>query len=311
MIISRFIPLESARYKKAQSWSRGLDRFFLFRWEIFFVLWTMLLAGFSAALMQEVRHLYWETALSGRTVLMFFGFTLLLAGFFGFCGLKAAPIETDRRKTGRIVWILALVGLLLLLFSEPLVLLPLALVLVLLGPATGYRPFNLEDRSPLRAGSYLLAAYFLFFSGWIYKGGDFISGLIAGLPYVLGFLAVLLIYWIPLTIGNSPKNLRMSLLLAGLALDLAAAAVGLLNNDPVISTAAAIYAPFLLIAIVFPPHIRHLQRARIYPIFILALLVAVRHPWFLLPLILNFWLLRSYSYLRYGHPQPTFGVDFD
>ena len=47
-----------------------------------------------------------------------------------------------------------------------------------------------------------------------------------------------------------------------------AALVGYLNDDPMISTIAAVYLPFPLVAIVFPPAIRHLQRCRMYVIFI-------------------------------------------
>lgn len=69
---------------------------------------------------------------------------------------------------------------------------------------------------------------------------------------------------------------------------LAGTLIGIRFDDPVISTVAAVIAPFYLIAIVFPEHKRHIERARIYPVFIAAMFVSVRLPWFLIPLAILF-----------------------
>ena len=92
---------------------------------------------------------------------------------------------------------------------------------------------------------------------------------------------------------------------------LAGTLIGIRFDDPVISTVAAVIAPFYLIAIVFPEHKRHIERARIYPVFIAAMFVSVRLPWFLIPLAILFFGLRTYHYFRYNIIFPTFAVDHD
>lgn len=86
--------------------------------------------------------------------------------------------------------------------------------------------------------------------------------------------------------------------------------MGFIEDDPVISTAAIVSLPFLLV-LLFGKHIRHLERAKFYPIFIFAMFVVSREAWFLIPLLLLFFILRSYNYLRYQRVYPTFGVTDD
>ena len=47
--------------------------------------------------------------------------------------------------------------------------------------------------------------------------------------------------------------------------------LGIVLEDPVASTAAAVAIPFSAIALIWPNHVRHLQRARFYPLFIFAM----------------------------------------
>ena len=96
-----------------------------------------------------------------------------------------------------------------------------------------------------------------------------------------------------------------------LLLVIASVLLGLAFDDPIISTTAAVIAPFYLIAIVFPQHKRHIERARIYPIFIAAMFVSVRLPWLLIPVAILFFGLRTYHYFRYNIVFPTFAVDHD
>ena len=87
--------------------------------------------------------------------------------------------------------------------------------------------------------------------------------------------------------------------------------MGFQFDDPVASTVSTVYLPFLLVALIMPAHIRHLQRARIYGVFIPAVFLVVRFPWFLIPLCTLFFLLRLYHYFRFNIVYPTFGVDHD
>jgi hypothetical protein len=86
--------------------------------------------------------------------------------------------------------------------------------------------------------------------------------------------------------------------------------LGIILEDPIASTAAAVALPFSAIALIWPNHVRHLQRVRFYPLFIFAMFLCVRAPWFLIPLGVLFFLLRTINYFRYGIVHPSFGVDF-
>ena len=136
-------------------------------------------------------------------------------------------------------------------------------------------------------------------------------------PYVLSFLSCLLVFqfileleedkgtWNNLNWENKLGYLLMSVVFMALAMLL-----GISLEDPIASTAAAVALPFSAIALIWPDHVRHLQRARFYPLFIFAMFLCVRAPWFLVPLAVLFFLLRIVNYFRYGIVHPSFGVDF-
>ncbi len=308
MIISRLIPPDSPRYQLARDFVSRFDKLFALSWNSFYIIWTLLLAGMGAAAAREDRYLYWVTTCDWRSLLFFLGVTLIVVGFYA---LKKA----DGKKT--LAWIAALAGIVCLAVVNLILLAPMALTLVVMGPGLNFEPFDTSRPALKKFGLYALLFYLLFLMGWLYKDGALLAALLTGLPYVLGGLAVLLVFWIAMEPGVdgylqfSEGAQRMQNLLLALVLSLAATALGYLNDDPVISTAACVYLPFLAVALVFPPHVRHIQRARIYPIFTLTMLVAVRYAWYLLSLAILWWTVRSYTYLRQGEPQPSFRVDYD
>ncbi|MGY8783049.1 MAG: hypothetical protein ACKVHA_06530, partial [Fidelibacterota bacterium] len=63
-------------------------------------------------------------------------------------------------------------------------------------------------------------------------------------------------------------------------------------------------------ALIWPNHVRHLQRARFYPVFTFSMFLCVRAPWFIIPLLVLFFILRTINYLRLGITYPSFAVDF-
>lgn len=85
---------------------------------------------------------------------------------------------------------------------------------------------------------------------------------------------------------------------------------GYISDDPVLSTASIVSLPFLVV-LLFGKHVRHLERAKFYPIFIFAMFVVSLEAWFLISLLLLFFILRCYNYLRYQSVYPTFGVTND
>ena len=69
--------------------------------------------------------------------------------------------------------------------------------------------------------------------------------------------------------------------------------------------------PFLIVSIIMPIHVRHLQRARMYGLFIPAVFLSIRYPWFLIPLLSLFFILRTYHYFRFNIVIPTFAVHIE
>ena len=147
---------------------------------------------------------------------------------------------------------------------------------------------------------------------------DVSMDLIIGLsPYFIAFFGGLLIYQLPLEFekmngewivadwDQKVYHLSLSTILIFLSVG-----IGSWLDDPIISTAAMVATPFPFIALFWQNHHRHLQRARFYPIFILAMFLCVRMPWFLVPLTILFFLIRTVNYFRYGIVYPSFGVDF-
>ncbi len=155
----------------------------------------------------------------------------------------------------------------------------------------------------------------LFFTGWGWLNvfqGELMIALKSFIPYLCSYFAVLLGFQI--SIDSIPENgykPGKSFIFISFILSLLGVALGILFEDPVISTASAVVAPFYLIAIIFPEHKRHIERCRTYPLFICLMFVSVRLPWVLIPSSILFFVLRTYHYFRYQIVYPTFAVDHD
>jgi hypothetical protein len=141
--------------------------------------------------------------------------------------------------------------------------------------------------------------------------------LLSLISYVFSFLSCLIVFqfileleedkgtWNNFNWEHKFKYLSISVGFMALAM-----LIGIFLEDPVASTAAAVSIPFPLIALIWPNHVRHLQRARFYPLFTFAMFLSVRAAWFLVPLAVLFFTLRMVNYFRYGIVHPSFGVDF-
>ena len=75
------------------------------------------------------------------------------------------------------------------------------------------------------------------------------------------------------------------------------------------STIAAVFLPFPIVALVFPSAIRHLQRCRMYVVFIPAMFLSMRYPWFLFMILPLFLFSRYYYYFTRGDVIPTLKVN--
>ena len=161
---------------------------------------------------------------------------------------------------------------------------------------------------------FALIGAILFLLGW---GANPMKGFIPLIPYLTTYLALAFVHTV--SIEKNAKTEKSNIVssevrIQRLGISLALMSIGLIVgswlDDPVISTAIAVSLPFLIIALLMK-HVRHLQRARFYPIFIMAMFVSMREPWFLILLGVLFYSLRFYHYFRYEIIYPTFGVEMD
>jgi len=146
---------------------------------------------------------------------------------------------------------------------------------------------------------------------------EFLHVLLALISYVFSFLSCLIVFQFILeleedkgTWNNFNWEHKFEYLSISVGFMALAMLLGIFLEDPVASTAAAVSIPFPLIALIWPNHVRHLQRARFYPLFTFAMFLSVRAAWFLVPLAVLFFTLRMVNYFRYGIVHPSFGVDF-
>ncbi len=165
------------------------------------------------------------------------------------------------------------------------------------------------------ASHFGLALLFLLI-GWT-NINNTLFDLVKLLPYLAAFLGGLAIFQFIIEFDktkgvwvNFHWNSKQPILMSSVGLFCIAILLGFYFDDPIITSAGIVSVPFPLIALIWPSHVRHLQRARFYPLFIFAMFLCVRAPWFLIPLAILFYTLRIVNYFRYGIVYPSFGVDF-
>ncbi|MBA65522.1 MAG: hypothetical protein CMG55_06955 [Candidatus Marinimicrobia bacterium] len=161
-----------------------------------------------------------------------------------------------------------------------------------------------------------IVSYLLLIFGNIGVSG-LLPNFIGLIPYSLAFLSGLLVFQFPLILDENKGewnhfdwNNKIEYFSFSLLLMLFSVVLGIYLDDPIISTAGSVSVPFPLITLVWPNHVRHLQRARFFPLFSFAMFLCVRVPWFLIPLCSLFFIIRTINYFRYGIVFPSFGVDF-
>ena len=97
-------------------------------------------------------------------------------------------------------------------------------------------------------------------------------------PYIFSLLSCLMVFQFILeleedkgTWNNFNWEHKFGYLSISVGFMILAMLLGIFLEDPVASTAAAVSIPFPLIALIWPNHVRHLQRARFYPLFTFAM----------------------------------------
>jgi len=283
MIIEKIVPVGSQNHMRWKDFFSNIGKKADSQgWIQLFSIWTLTVAGIVLSMDIQDRYVYWDWDgwIVGLVKLM-----IVSIVFISILNPKKIWTVGKKRLNIKEIFIHGVVGVILLLLGW-----------IDIGMIEAISKGKLE--------SMVMVTYLIYSA-------------LSIVPYVLSFLSCLLVFqfileleedkgtWNNLNWENKLGYLSMSVVFMVLAILL-----GISLEDPVASTAAAVALPFSAIALIWPDHVRHLQRARFYPLFIFAMFLCVRAPWFLVPLAVLFFLLRIVNYFRYGIVHPSFGVDF-
>jgi len=283
MILEKIVPVDSQPYLRyKQIFSIMGEKSDSQGWVQLFTIWTLTVAGIVLSMDMQDRYVYWEWNgwMVGLVKLM-----IVSVVFIAFLNPKKIwTVGTKRLKLNEVL-IHCVVGTILLLF--------------------GWMDLDMiEANSKGEFESSIIVVYLIYSS-------------LSIVPYVFSFLSCVLVFQYILeleedtgTWTNSNWENKFRYLSISVVSMVFAMLLGIVLEDPVASTAAAVAIPFSAIALIWPNHVRHLQRARFYPLFIFAMFLCVRAPWFMIPLGVLFFLLRTINYFRFGIVHPSFGVDF-
>ena len=230
----------------------------------------------------------------------------LPAQLFAIWSIFVAGMATGKAQIDRFYfwdwsdWMIGVVGLLVITLS-----------LNILANKFNDIPFRGNRITLKERGYHFFMSLILLYIGYILFAG--FGRMFDTIIYLLPYIAIYLIHTIKIDKNHnfmpneSNKHVKT---ITAIILLIIAAIIGYIIDDPVLSTASIVTLPFLLV-LLFGKHVRHLERAKFYPIFIFAMFVVSREAWFLVPILLLFFVLRSYNYLRYQKVYPTFGVTDD
>jgi len=283
MILEKIVPVDSQPYLRyKQIFSIMGEKSDSQGWVQLFTIWTLTVAGIVLSMDMQDRYVYWEW--DGWMV----GLVKLMIVSVVFIAIlnpkKIWTVGTKRLKLNEVL-IHCVVGTILLLF--------------------GWMDSDMVEANSKGEFEFFIIVVYLIYSA------------LSIVPYVFSFLSCVLVFqfileleedkgtWTNYNWENKFRYLSISVVSMVFAMLL-----GIVLEDPVASTAAAVAIPFSAIALIWPNHVRHLQRARFYPLFIFAMFLCVRAPWFMIPLGVLFFLLRTINYFRFGIVHPSFGVDF-
>ena len=132
-----------------------------------------------------------------------------------------------------------------------------------------------------------------------------------GIVWYMGYLPMILGIFLPYFVNLEDKEIttfRKQIGFFSSLLFLLSCLFGWVLDDPVLATSSIVIFPFTVILAVTTHH-RHVQRAHIYPLFIIMGFVIARQGWFIFPVLFLFYLLRFYNYFIYKKVFPGFAVE--
>ena len=285
MVIAHLVPKDSKYFDRYRIYFQNIGKVIDEQgWMQLFTIWTLTVAGIVVSMDYSDRYVYWEW---NGWMLGYVKLIIVSLIYFTYLRTKSIWIIGNKELDINNMILHGVVAIALLVFGW-------------LNPSLLK---NVSESNPEELSSFMLIMYSILSSIGLF-------------PYFIAFFSCMIVFQLRLYLDEdngvwncvSWENKYQYLLLSSLLM-LISLVIGILFEDPIISTAGAVAFPFSTIALIWPNHVRHLQRARFYPLFIFAMFLCVRAPWFLIPLSLLFFLIRTVNYFRYGIVYPSFGVD--
>ena len=309
---------------------KPLDYLFIFRPTLFFPVWIITLARYSAYFTFREQALWWVLDFNIKLVFNFIFVTAVAGATFIYNQLM--DISTDkvnkklfliseeyvRPKVAKRIANLSLVlsGVYFLATFQFITFVFIAFFTLLWGYLYNFKPFCWKDKAVQGLLVNIGGGFLLFVAGWSMAGGIGLDTALFSLPYMFAFGAVTLLTTIPdyegdLASGKSTFAVRfgfnitiyLSVIFVFLALIL-----GMYFKDPVISLPSLISIP-LYVILLFKRNIPWVFRCIRYPILFLGLILCVQFPYFFILLVINYYLSRIYYLSRFGLDYPTFKVE--
>lgn len=309
---------------------KPLDYLFIFRPTLFFPVWIITLAGYSAYFTFCEQTLWWVLGFNLKLVLSFVFITAAAGATFVYNQLMDISTDKVNRKlfliseeyvkpeTAKRIANLFLVlsGVYFLVTLQFVTFVFIALFALLWGYFYNFKPFCWKDKALPGLLANIGGGLLLFVAGWSMAGKIGLNTILFSLPYMFAFGAVTLLTTIPdyegdLASGKSTFAVRfgfnVTIYLSAVFVFLALI-LGMYFNDPVISLPSLISIP-LYVILLFKRNIPWVFRCIRYPILFLGLTLCVQFPYFFILLAINYYLSRIYYLSRFGLDYPSFKVE--
>lgn len=315
--------------KISEKYLKPFDYLFILRPTLFFPIWIITLAGYSAYFTVNETAVWWKTTIDWRIFFNFCILTLAAGATFIFNQLQDVETDKDNKKlfliseeyvrpdlAKIIAIVLTGISLLLFLIQDFQLFLVLLMLLLVWGYCYNYQPFVWKDKAIMGIIANLLGGVFLFLIGWIMAGDFQLWALIQMIPYILAWGAVALLTTIPDKEGDAKhdKNtfavkfggkvtiwLATSWLVVGFI-------IGLKIQDPIITHPTMLALP-LFIIMAFTLKKEWVLRSIRFPLLFLAIILCAQFPYFFLVILINYYVAKFYYINRFNLDYPTFKVE--
>jgi 4-hydroxybenzoate polyprenyltransferase len=310
---------------------KPLDYLFILRPTLFFPVWIITFAGYSAFSTVNGSVIFWQTSVDWMIVFNFFILTLAAGATFILNQLQ--DVETDRdnkklflvsenyvqpEKAKKIAYVLIAVSLVIYLVQGILIFVALALFLLLWGYLYNFPPFRWKDHPISGIITNLIGGIILFLIGWLMAGEFQPEAFLQMIPYLFAWGSVALLTTLPDEKGDSRheketfaiKYGRQATVWTAFIWVVLAFAIGMLRHDPIITHPVLLSLP-LYVVMLFKPNDVWVLRTIRYPLLFIGLMLCVQFPYFFIVLFLNFYISKFYYINRFNLDYPTFKVEED